>query len=100
MLVSMKSLHFINILEMYLFFIYLLLLVEPNYQYPKLGYFNVNNKLYCETHARAAKASQQIGQQTAASINAAASASAGNIAPVPNQSNIAPGISQVLMLFS
>ena len=28
-----------------------------------VGYFNVNNKLYCETHARAAKASQNIGQQ-------------------------------------
>ena len=30
------------------------------------GYFAVADKLYCEPHARAAKASQQIGQQMAA----------------------------------
>jgi len=30
------------------------------------GYFAVGDKLYCEPHARAAKACQQIGQQTAA----------------------------------
>ena len=34
----------------------------PNFS----GYFAVADKLYCEPHARAAKASQQIGQQMAA----------------------------------
>ena len=31
-----------------------------------LGYFAVGDKLYCEPHARAAKASQQIGMQVGA----------------------------------
>ena len=60
----------------------------------------MENKLYCETHARAAKASQQIGQQAVASINAAATASMGNTAPVPNQSHVPTGAPQVLRLFS
>ena len=42
-----------------------------------LGYFNISNKLYCETHARAAKAAEQLGQQTAASIRAAAASPSG-----------------------
>ena len=27
------------------------------------GYFSVNDKLYCETHARAAKASENVSQR-------------------------------------
>ena len=61
-----------------------------------LGYFNISNKLYCEPHARAAKAAEQLGQQTAASIRAAASSPSAALShksqsPIQSQPNIPQG---------
>ena len=39
--------------------------------------------MHCETHARAAKVAEAMGQQTAASIKAAAASPSGAAAPTP-----------------
>ena len=52
--------------------------------------------MYCEPHARAAKAAEQLGQQTAASIRAAASSPSAALShksqsPIQSQPNIPQG---------